>query len=317
MNPPVRHIFMLGVTQGLRFVDFVALLRKNRVNCVVDTCISARISNGTVLNNLPAKLDESVTEAAFTNRNADAMRMALKREGFLYMTFAEEFCHSESAMRNKSSDAGYAKICTDSGFVRGIERLQNGMQKGYVILLLGPEQPILDSFRYKAIGRRLTELDYQVWHMMTDGSWSLQRTLEASAAQERMKQKERACHAAAFGRKGEDIAAEYLERHGFTILDRNWNLHRGCEIDIVAYRDSVVHFVEVKTRGKQAAISPEYAINWQKMRHIYKASRAYLTSHRLWNASCKFDSISIVMRGPDDFNLQFYEDIQYVERRYH
>ena len=317
MGLSVQHIYMLGASEGLRIADFIALLRKNGVNCVVDTRTPIIINKGKAKNNLADKPGNSVAEAAFINRDSDSMRMALKREGVFYMSFFEEFRHAELVLRNKDSDVSYAKVCTDSGFVRGIERLQNGMQKGYVILLLGPEQSPMGSFRYNAIGRRLTELNYQVWHMMPDGNWCLQTTLQASVAQEKLKQKQRASHAAAFGRKGEDIAAEYLERQGFIILDRNWNLHRGCEIDIVAYRDSVVHFVEVKTRSKQAVTAPEYAINWMKMRHIYKASRAYLTSHRLWNASRKFDSISIVMRSPDDFELQFHEDIQYVERRYH
>ena len=48
------------------------------------------------------------------------------------------------------------------------------------------------------------------------------------------------------GALGENVAAEYLRRHGFTIRDRNYVKKTG-ELDIIAEREDTLHFVEVKT----------------------------------------------------------------------
>ena len=47
---------------------------------------------------------------------------------------------------------------------------------------------------------------------------------------------------------GEELAANMLAQKGYSILHRNWNLHKGYELDIVAMKDNVVVFCEVKTR---------------------------------------------------------------------
>ena len=49
------------------------------------------------------------------------------------------------------------------------------------------------------------------------------------------------------GDRGEDIASVYLLDNGYELLNRNWKT-RWCEVDIIATRDSVVYFVEVKYR---------------------------------------------------------------------
>ena len=53
------------------------------------------------------------------------------------------------------------------------------------------------------------------------------------------------------GQKGEEIASKYLEKKGFTIQDRNYRKKWG-EIDIVAFKDKVLHFVEVKTVSRRS-----------------------------------------------------------------
>lgn len=51
------------------------------------------------------------------------------------------------------------------------------------------------------------------------------------------------------GRQAESVAAEYLKKLGYKIMAKNWRT-RWCEIDIVAEKDKVVYFVEVKYRQK-------------------------------------------------------------------
>lgn len=50
------------------------------------------------------------------------------------------------------------------------------------------------------------------------------------------------------GQVAEETVAEYLKSNGYKILDRNWKT-KFCEVDIIARKDGVVHFVEVKFRG--------------------------------------------------------------------
>ena len=58
----------------------------------------------------------------------------------------------------------------------------------------------------------------------------------------------------AFGQWGEQTAATYLEKHGYTILVRNFHTAHG-EIDIIASKAAVLTFVEVKTRSSHAGAS--------------------------------------------------------------
>ena len=75
------------------------------------------------------------------------------------------------------------------------------------------------------------------------------------------------------GHKGEDIAADYLERHGYSILDRNWRCgHK--ELDLVVTKDNVVVFVEVKTRTSTDYGDPQDFVDIRKMRRIVTSSAA-------------------------------------------
>lgn len=47
------------------------------------------------------------------------------------------------------------------------------------------------------------------------------------------------------GKTGEKLAADWLEKKGFTILEKNWR-HKRLEVDIIAEKDNLLHFIEVK-----------------------------------------------------------------------
>ena len=111
------------------------------------------------------------------------------------------------------------------------------------------------------------------------------------------------------GKIGEDIATEYLRKKGFTILSRNWNLHRGCELDIVARMGTILHFVEVKTRSHASYSMPEQAITDAKLVHIHKAIQGYCRAMGIWNVRSQIDSISIVYTSPENYSVEMYEDI--------
>lgn len=93
------------------------------------------------------------------------------------------------------------------------------------------------------------------------------------------------------GTKGEAIAAEYLERSGYTILDRNWRSgHK--EIDIVATMDDQLVVVEIKTRRDSSFGNPEDAVDSRKIRRIVSAADAYLRLKKI-DIPVRFDIISV------------------------
>ncbi|MEC4840811.1 YraN family protein [Mycobacteroides chelonae] len=72
---------------------------------------------------------------------------------------------------------------------------------------------------------------------------------------------------AQIGSRGEDLAADYLSKDGFTVLDRNWRCRYG-ELDIIAADGEVLVFVEVKTRTGRAFGTPAEAVTHTKLRRL-------------------------------------------------
>jgi putative endonuclease len=99
-----------------------------------------------------------------------------------------------------------------------------------------------------------------------------------------------------FGKRGEDLACEELQRRGYVILDRRFRTRRG-EIDIVARDGAVVVFVEVKARSDSNFGDPLESITWQKRRRLGEIAAAYLYQRELGHAACRFDVVSVV-EGP-------------------
>lgn len=80
---------------------------------------------------------------------------------------------------------------------------------------------------------------------------------------------------AARGRRGEQLAADYLEGRGWKIVQKNFRGGRG-EVDIVAVRDNIVAFVEVKSWDTLPPESLEHGISPAKLQRIVGASREFL-----------------------------------------
>lgn len=107
------------------------------------------------------------------------------------------------------------------------------------------------------------------------------------------------------GRRGEDLAADYLTEHGLVILTRNWRCSEG-ELDIVATdgADTLV-FCEVKTRSGTGFGTPLEAITRAKRRRIRRLAYLWLTAvrPRTW-PRLRFDVVGIVVGPSGDTNLQ-------------
>jgi putative endonuclease len=73
------------------------------------------------------------------------------------------------------------------------------------------------------------------------------------------------------GKTGECLAAEWLVRNGFTVIQRNWRHHR-YEVDIIAGRRSILHFIEVKTRRSLTYGHPEESVSKKKLEHVMEGA---------------------------------------------
>jgi len=80
------------------------------------------------------------------------------------------------------------------------------------------------------------------------------------------------------GRRAEQVAADFLVYKGCHMLDRNWRT-RWCEIDIVARRDGVVYFCEVKYRVTNKQGSGVEYITDQKLRQMRFAAGFWVAAH--------------------------------------
>ena len=101
------------------------------------------------------------------------------------------------------------------------------------------------------------------------------------------------------GNIAEDKAVEFLKNNGYDIIDRNFYTKFG-EIDIIAKKDNVLHFVEVKSGKNFHSI---YNVTSTKMKRIIKSIEFYLKKYKLQNPY-QIDVITI-----DNGKLEFIKNI--------
>lgn len=77
------------------------------------------------------------------------------------------------------------------------------------------------------------------------------------------------------GRQGEELAADFLQGHGCTIVLRNWRCRFG-EIDLIVEREGMIHFVEVKTRRGSTFGYPEESVSRAKRQRWFRAIEYWL-----------------------------------------
>jgi putative endonuclease len=82
------------------------------------------------------------------------------------------------------------------------------------------------------------------------------------------------------GKRGEQVAAEYLEECGYRVLARNVRTPYG-EIDLVTEKEGITVFVEVKTRTSASLGPPELAVTTRKQAHMLAAGEQYAQEHAL------------------------------------
>ena len=98
----------------------------------------------------------------------------------------------------------------------------------------------------------------------------------------------------ALGKAGEEIAADFLKKSGYKIVEVNYRCPIG-EIDIVAQDKNEVVFVEVKARKTSALGYPEEAVGIKKQKKMSQLASWYLQERKLNDSCARFDVVAILM----------------------
>jgi uncharacterized protein (DUF488 family) len=158
MDTPV--IYTIGhSSHSLEY--FLDLLRSHSINTIVDVRSFA----------------SSVYNPQF---NKEALSNFLKRHEVQYLHFAEQFGarHSDPNLLDQDGKVDFAKVRATSHFKNGVERLRQGVQKGFVIALMCSEGEPFDCHRFSMISVALEKDGFQVQHIMKDNTLKTNAQLE-------------------------------------------------------------------------------------------------------------------------------------------
>lgn len=111
------------------------------------------------------------------------------------------------------------------------------------------------------------------------------------------------------GKYGETLAKDFLIKKGYKILEMNYHYSKMAEIDIIALKDNIIHFVEVKTRTSLFFGTPLEAISPKKLSSIYMAAKSYLQTLNMKYKKFQIDAIGIVLDKNDIKDIVFLENI--------
>ena len=106
------------------------------------------------------------------------------------------------------------------------------------------------------------------------------------------------------GFRGESRAVKYLKSGGYKILHRNFRCHFG-EVDIIAEREDVLAFIEVKTRTNDNFGAPNEAVTKQRQQRYKNCARFYFVNREI-DCTVRFDIIEVTPDGVNHIENAFY-----------
>lgn len=109
------------------------------------------------------------------------------------------------------------------------------------------------------------------------------------------------------GKRGEQMAEAYLVQNGYEILHRNWRFSH-YEIDIIALRNEVLHFVEVKLRSSKTFGLPEQNVKKKKFQSLLHAADEFLFQHQQYR-HVQYDILSINLFADNEPEFFLIEDV--------
>ncbi len=111
------------------------------------------------------------------------------------------------------------------------------------------------------------------------------------------------------GRLGERLAKNFLEKNGFEILEKNYFVGKLGEIDLIAKKNNLLHFIEVKTRTNKNFGWPEESVGKTKLEKIILCAHEYLSENQL-NNLWEIDVIAISINFQKrQANLRFIKNV--------
>jgi len=132
------------------------------------------------------------------------------------------------------------------------------------------------------------------------------------------------------GKRGEAYAAAYLTQIGYTLVAANFTLPVGrnlrgtivnAEIDLVAYDNDVLCFVEVKTRSSDWFAPPEVNVDLRKRRQITRAARVYRQMLGIEDEPHRYDVVTVVLNNDSTPQIEllrnFWTEASLRKRRRH
>ena len=118
---------------------------------------------------------------------------------------------------------------------------------------------------------------------------------------------------AEIGAFGEQFTVKYLKKKGYKILEQNFHSRFG-EIDIIASKNGIIAFVEVKTRGENAIYSPREAVDFYKQQKCVKTAQMYLVQNSV-QLQPRFDVSEVLLENRGDSKLKVKEH-NYIENAF-
>ena len=139
--------------------EFLDLLKKHDVNCIVDV--------------------RSVPASKYTPQfNMEPLKWFLKKHDIHYLHFGEEFGARRTDCLNTEGQVDFEQAVRTTNFKRGVERLMNGLQKGYHISLMCSEANPLECHRFSLVSRYFYDNGLEVQHILKDGESASHKALE-------------------------------------------------------------------------------------------------------------------------------------------
>lgn len=110
------------------------------------------------------------------------------------------------------------------------------------------------------------------------------------------------------GKKGEQLAVDFLLKNGYEIIERNYRFDK-AEVDIIAQIKETLAIIEVKTRSTTGFGNPQDFVKPKQIQQLVKAVDEYVTVNDL-DVEVRFDIVAIVKEGKG-FNIEHLENAFY------